>query len=330
MGRVHHPRRGSLGFRPKSRARRIYPRLRHFPKTSDVKVQEFAGYKVGMTHVMMPDNRKNSVTYNQELSVPVTVIECPALKVVAIRAYSKDAYGLKAVCESWALDKESKDIGRSGVMKNAAKKTDLKKDIGMISEVRLIVHTKPRVAGVSKKTPEVFEITVLGDNVDDKLKFAEERLGKDLSVPEIFKEGDIVDVLAVTKGRGFSGPVKRYGVKLLAKKSEKGKRKPGNLGPWHPHKTSWTVAQAGNLGYNNRTELNKMIVKVGENGVSDLNMKGGWLNYGVVKSSYLLVKGSIPGVSKRLVRFRAAVRPQRCQYDEPQTGYVSLESKQGI
>ncbi len=327
MGRVHHPRRGSLAFRPKSRARRIYPVMSTLPETSDVKIQEFAGYKAGMTHVIMVDNRKGSVTYNQEISVPVTVLECPKLKVVGIRTYSRDAYGLKTIAESWAVDKDSKDISRAGVHNEKAKSKDFRKDMESVSEVRLIVHTKPKDSGVSKKTPEVFEITVSGKDAEERLKLAEEKLGKDIDVSEIFKAGDMIDVLSVTKAKGFSGQVKRYGVKLLAKKSEKVKRKPGNLGPFHPHKTSWTVAQAGNLGYNNRTELNKMIVKIGEN---DVDLKGGWLGYGLVKSGYVMVKGSIPGSSKRLVRFRAPVRPHSCSYDDPQITYVSLESKQGV
>ena len=327
MGRVHHSRRGSLAFRPKSRARRIYPVMSTLPETSEVKIQEFAGYKVGMTHITMVDNRKGSVTYNQEISVPVTVLECPKLKAVGIRTYSKNAYGLKVVAETWSVDKDSKDISRAGVHNEKAKSKDVKKDIESVSEVRLIVHTKPKDSGVSKKTPEVFEITVCGKDALEKLKLAEEKFGKDIDVADIFKAGDMIDVLSVTKAKGFSGQVKRYGVKLLAKKSEKVKRKPGNLGPFHPHKTSWTVAQAGNLGFNNRTELNKMIVKIGE---KDVDLKGGWLNYGLVKSGYIMIKGSVPGPCKRLVRFRAPVRPQGCSFDDPQITYVSLESKQGI
>ncbi len=327
MGRVHHPRRGSLAFRPKTRARRIYPRMATLPATTETKIQEFAGYKVGMTHVSMIDNRKGSVTYNQEVSVPVTVIECPKLKVLGMRTYSKDEYGTNVIAESWTVGKDSDDLKRAGVHVSKVKAKDLKTDIDMIAEVRLIVSTQPVETGVSKKTPEVFEVTVSGTDVGEKLKLAEDKLGKSLNVSEIFNQGETLDVRAVTKGKGFSGQVKRYGVKLLAKKSEKVKRKPGNLGPFHPHKTSWTVAQAGNLGFNNRTELNKMVVKIGS---GDLKMKGGWLNYGLVKSDYIMFKGSVPGPCKRLVRFRAPVRPQKYKYDEPQVTYVSLESKQGI
>ncbi|NOQ56369.1 MAG: 50S ribosomal protein L3 [Nanohaloarchaea archaeon] len=327
MGRVHHPRRGSLAFRPKTRAKRIYPTMKTLPAISETKIQEFAGYKVGMTHVTIVDNRKGSVTYNQEISVPVTVMECPNLKVLGIRTYSRGVYGTKAISESLSVDNSADDLKRAGVHVSKVKSKDLKEDIDSIAEVRLIVYTRPTETGVSKKTPEVFEVTVSGNNTEEKLKLAEDKLGKELAVSEIFNAGETIDVRSVTKGKGFSGQVKRYGVKLLAKKSEKVKRKPGNLGPFHPHKTSWTVAQAGNLGFNNRTELNKMIVKIGE---KDLDIKGGWLNYGNVKSNYIMLKGSVPGPCKRLVRFRAPVRPQKYKYDEPQVTYVSLESKQGI
>ncbi|MCH2645109.1 MAG: 50S ribosomal protein L3, partial [Candidatus Poseidoniaceae archaeon] len=55
---------------------------------------------------------------------------------------------------------------------------------------------------------------------------------------------------------------------------------------------------------------------------------GGFLHYGEVNSDYILIKGSVPGPAKRLIRFRDAMRSN----EEPQRyviTYVSTRSKQG-
>ena len=55
----------------------------------------FAGYKAGMTHVMMIDDRPRSLTEGMEISVPVTVLEVPPMNVVAVRAYENYNGGLR-------------------------------------------------------------------------------------------------------------------------------------------------------------------------------------------------------------------------------------------
>jgi large subunit ribosomal protein L3 len=56
---------------------------------------------------------------------------------------------------------------------------------------------------------------------------------------------------------------------------------------------------------------------------------GGFLHYGEVKSDYILVKGSVPGPAKRLIRFRDALRSNEEQHPLEIT-YVSTRSKQGV
>lgn len=72
----------------------------------------------------------------------------------------------------------------------------------------------------------------------------------------------------------------------------------GNLGPWTPHHVRWQVPQAGQMGYQQRTEFNKRILKIGEN-VAEVTPAGGFLHYGLVRNAYVLVKGSVPGPAKR-------------------------------
>jgi len=70
--------------------------------------------------------------------------------------------------------------------------------------------------------------------------------------------------LGVTKGKGFQGVIKRFGVKHLQKKSHRGYRKVGCVGAWHPSRIRWSVPRAGQLGYHHRTEMNKKIYRIGK------------------------------------------------------------------
>ncbi len=100
--KYHRPRRGSLAFSPRKRAKSIVPRIRSWPECDRVRMQGFAGYKAGMTHVVMIDDRKNSPTYGEEVVVPVTVIETPPMKVAAVRVYRKTQYGMQIAAEVWS------------------------------------------------------------------------------------------------------------------------------------------------------------------------------------------------------------------------------------
>ncbi|MCX6707831.1 MAG: 50S ribosomal protein L3 [Candidatus Woesearchaeota archaeon] len=98
MPRTRHSRSGSMQFWPRKRARRQYPRVRCWANKKEAVILGFAGYKVGMTHIMHLDNRKNSKTKGQEISSPVTIVECPPIKIISVRFYKDSGYyGLKVV-----------------------------------------------------------------------------------------------------------------------------------------------------------------------------------------------------------------------------------------
>jgi large subunit ribosomal protein L3 len=84
----------------------------------------------------------------------------------------------------------------------------------------------------------------------------------------------------------------------------------------------------GQMGYQQRTEFNKRILKIGENG-AEISPAGGFLHYGMLKNPYVLIKGSIPGPVKRLVRIRPAMRQGEHVARQPAIEFVSMESKQG-
>jgi len=323
------PRRGSLAYYPRKRAKSIVARIRSWPSSSEVKPLAFAGYKVGMVHVVLIEDNPNSPYYGREIVKAATVIECPPLMVCGIRVYSSTPYGLRSLSEIWAKG-VPKDLTRVFTLpkegfKHEEKLKEIKAMLDRISQVRLIVCTQPRKAGISKKKPEVFEIA-LGGSADKALEYALSKLGKELSVKEFVNEGQYVDVISITKGKGFASVVKRFGVKILPRwhKHRKGHRRIGSVGPTKPG-TMFSVPRPGQLGFQQRTEYNKRVLKVGEN-PDEINPAGGFKHYGVIKSQYLLVEGSVPSPPKRLVKLRRPIRPLKGAVTQsPKLVYVSTK-----
>ncbi len=331
MATPHHSRRGSTAYYPRKRAASPTGRIRSWPEIEgNPKVQGFAGYKVGMTHVEMVDYRKSSVTAGQSIMSAVTVIEVPPLRVLAIRFYSDSINGLYVAGEEWAENLDSDLTKRINDRKKVTKTLDEAR-VSEIDDVRLVVATNPSVlTGVPSKKPDLFELRVGGGGIPDRIKLAREKLGKEIHFSDFSKEGQFVDVIGVTKGKGFTGHVERFGVKLLPRKNRKHRRMIGTLGPWHPDWVRNTVPQAGQMGYQQRTAHNIRVLLVsGKENVSMVNPKGGFTGYGLVRSDFVLLHGSIPGPSKRLVKFRDSSRQQVQSTEKITLTYVSIESKQG-
>jgi len=166
--------------------------------------------------------------------------------------------------------------------------------------------------------------------MEEQIKYTKDILGKELKINDAIKEGDMLDVIGVTKGKGFQGAVKRWGVKLLTHKNSKHRRMIGTAGSWHPNWVQATVPQAGQMGYHQRTEYNKRVLKVGENG-EEVTPSGGFPHYGVIRNPYIIIHGSIPGPTKRLVSMRDAIRYQRgVKVEKTEISYISTTSKQGV
>lgn len=318
-----------MAYYPRVRAKKIGADIRSWPEIEgNAKIQAFAGYKVGMTHIQMTDYRKTSVTAGKTIMAPVTVVEVPPLNVIAIRYYEDGDNGLQVFAEKKADNIDKEVFKRIPEIKNKNSKEIELKDV---SDVRLLVHTNPKlVSGVPSKTPEIFEIRIGGSTIEDRIKLAEEKLGKELHFNDFVSEGSFIDAISVTKGKGFQGVVKRFGVKLLPKKNRKHRRMIGTLGPWHPDWVRNTVPQAGQVGLHQRTLHNIRVVKYGKKeNVDDINVKGGFLNYGIVKNDYVLLYGSISGAAKRLIKLRDPARQKVVNTEKIDITYISRESKQG-
>jgi large subunit ribosomal protein L3 len=91
----------------------------------------------------------------------------------------------------------------------------------------------------------------------------------------------------------------------------------------------YSVARAGQMGYHQRTEYNKRVLKIGKDG-KEITPKGGFLRYGLVRGPYMLLAGSVAGTEKRAIKLRFPARPPRNVGEEPvQITQISLESQQG-
>ena len=311
MSEFNAPRRGSLSYYPRVRSKKETPSLKGYG--TENKPLNFLCYKAGMVQIVGKNVHKASPTFNQEVVAPATVIECPPLKVFGVRAYDKAEIGFEALSDVIA-ENTDKDLKRKilnfkqpNEKKEEAKEdiytlADFEKEINDIEYFTLLVHTKPSF----KKTPDVSEV-FLGGTKEQQLAFAKEKLGKELSINDVFKEGEFLDVRGVTKGKGFQGPVKRFGVRTFRPKHKK-QRVVGSIGPWHPNTVMFTVARPGQMGYHNRTEVNKKLLKMSKN-VAEVNPSSGFKNYGLVEGEYAILFGSIPGPVKRCVALRKSLRP---------------------
>ncbi len=309
-----------MEYWPRCRASSTHARIRTWPSGA-AKPLGFAGYKAGMTHVFVADSRPNSITKGEEIAMPVTVVECPPLKVFGIRFYSKDAYGLHPSTQIFS-DKPEKILSSVLILPKQQKTKTI--DISKYHDLVLLVHTQPALTGIGKKKPEVFELGV-GGSLAEKYAFATSVLSKEVSVQNVFSEGIQLDSHAITKGKGCQGPVKRFGINIRSHKSEKTKRGPGNVGGWTDNR-SFPVPHAGQTGYHQRMERNKLLLKIAD--PAAVNPAGGFMRYGFVKNPCLIVHGSLGGPAKRLVKLTLAGLPTIKGKEALSVSYTSLSSKQ--
>ncbi len=331
----HAPRHGSLAFLPRKRAATIKSRIRNWiDYGDDINLLGFAGFKVGMTHIIYIEDQPNSPYYGKELLKPVTIIEIPPLVLIGLRVYNEDEYGKFIVGEIFIND-FNKFLARKINLPNRENynKTELKnkilENLNYTSDIRGIFQTQPYRTSLPRKKPDIIEIKINSINqFEEEFNYLFDKLGKEIRAREVLKEGELVDVIAVTKGKGFQGPVKRFGIKILTRKNSKIRRAVACIGPWHPARVLYTVPRAGQLGFHQRTEYHKRIMVIGEN-EEEINPKGGFIRYGKVRGDYLLLLGSIPGSKKRLVRLRKTIRPLGSFIiKSPEITFISRESQQ--
>merc|ERR1712044_19637 len=160
----------------------------------------------------------------------------------------------------------------------------------------------------------------------------------------------MIDIIGVTKGKGYKGVTSRWHTKKLPRKTHKGLRKVACIGAWHPARVSFSVARGGQKGYHHRTEINKKIYRIGtgihtkdgkviKNNAStdyDLTDKtitpmGGFPHYGEVRNDFLMVRGGLVGSKKRVLTLRKSllVHTKRKALEKIKLKFIDTSSKFG-
>ena len=110
---------------------------------------------------------------------------------------------------------------------------------------------------------------------------------------DVFEDGELVDVVGVTKGKGFAGSMKRHNFSGLSAThgTQRKHRSPGSIGACAtPARVFKGTRMAGHLGHSRVTTLNLKVIKADP------------------ERNLLLIRGAVPGPRGGLVMVRSAVR----------------------
>lgn len=336
------PRHGSLAFCPRKRSKTIRPPIRAFPKDNfneQIHLTGFIAYKVGMTHVVRTKvvQTKNRQSVKEILDA-VTIVETPANVIYGVTGYEQTGKGLKRVATVFSSHIDQGVLRRryganweevSGKLSDISSE-DKEKKIEELRKkscvIRVLVHSQPTKIPILKlKKSHTAEIQVNGGDINQKIDWAINNFEKEINVRDVFEVNENLDVIGVTKGKGFQGVVKRFGVTKQPRKSRKGIRKVACIGAWHPSRVMTTVARAGGMGFHRRTEINKKVYMLG-NGLENIKTEfdltektitpmGGFPHYGQVRNDFIMLKGAIIGPSKRVITLRKSLLPQKKSED---------------
>jgi len=189
--------------------------------------------------------------------VPVTVVEAGPCAVVQVKTTETDGYNAVQIGFS---TKKTKNASKAE--QQHAAKAGLAHTPRVLSEVRLTTASTLKVGDV---------VTVAA-----------------------FTEGQLVDVIGVTKGKGFQGVVKRFRVAGgPAAHGSMFHRRIGSIGMRQTPGRVWkNQAMPGHMGSEARTVQNLRVVKI------------------LAEKNLILVKGAIPGANGDDVIVRAAIKGQ--------------------
>jgi large subunit ribosomal protein L3 len=196
----------------------------------------------------------------QNVLVPVTVVEAGPCAVIQVKTVESDGYNAVQIGFS---SKKAKNASKAEIAH--AKKAGVESAPRVLSEVRLAASPALKVGDV---------VTV-----------------------SAFQEGQLVDVIGITKGKGFQGVVKRFRVGGgPAAHGSMFHRRIGSIGMRQTPGRTWkNQAMPGHMGSERRTVQNLRVVKV----IADRNL--------------ILVKGAIPGANGDDVLVRLAIKGQQAK-----------------
>ena len=182
--------------------------------------------------------------------IPVTLIEAGPCLVTQVKTKEKDGY--------WAVQ-----IGFGEAKKINKAMAGHLKDLGKLLFLREFRNEEPKIDDQELKR---------GDRID----------------VSVFKEGDLVRVSGLSKGKGFAGVVKRwhFSGKSATHGTKHELRTPGSVGTSFPQRVPKGRKMAGRMGFERITIKNLKIIKVDP------------------ENNLLAIKGAVPGAKGTLLEIR--------------------------
>ncbi|HEX5136167.1 MAG TPA: 50S ribosomal protein L3 [Planctomycetota bacterium] len=227
------------------------------------------GQKLGMTQVFEADG----------VAVPVTAIEAGPCTVLQVRSAEKDGY---AAIQLGYDDKPARNIPDD----------EMKRAQGAPARYRLKYARTPQPelghffkAG---ETPPKYFVKEIRLSADEASKF---QPGQEVKA-DVFAKGDFVDVVGTSKGRGFTGVIKRHNFTMSGKShgAHEFTRHAGSVGCRKPQRTRPGQRMAGHYGADRVTVQNLKVFAV----LPDQNV--------------ILVRGAVPGPNGGYVVLRRALK----------------------
>lgn len=303
MAKKSRPRYSSLQYWPRKRARKALPRVNWPAIPSDKSgLLGFISYKVSMDSASLLDKTSDSMTKNKKIIVPVSILECPNMKIFSVRFYKNNSLVGEIIVDNNKLLKKLIKVPKTLANFQEAHDYD---------DVRILAYSKAEDTDI-KNTPDLTEIGLAGTK-EQKLEFAKSHINKEIPIEEFISNISLVDIRGLTKGKGLCGPVKRFHIGLKGHKSEKGVRRPGSLAPWHPARVTFHTPMAGQFGMFTRVILNNKVLAHGKITEKNINKKSGFKHFGNIKTSYVIIKGSVQGPAKRQLLLTRCLRPNKAQ-----------------
>jgi len=325
------------------------------------------GFKAGMTHILREVDKPGSKLNKKEVVEAVTLLETPPMVVCGFVGYVETPRGLRALTsvwsghlsdevkrrfyKNWSKSKKKAFTKYHNRYKAAAEKegetpmqAELERAKKYCQVIRALCHTQPSKAKIGQKKAHIKEIQINGGSTPDKVDFVTKLFEQEVRIENAFTQDEMVDLIGVSRGRGFDGVVTRWGVTRLVRKSHRGLRKVACIGTWHPTRVQFQVPRSGQNGYGHRTEINKKIYRIGKKEdiakscmtEQDLTEKGptpmgGFSRYGEINEDWCMIKGTIMGARKRIITLRKTLLPQnsRSAQEKINLKFIDTSSKFG-
>ncbi|MGH7163573.1 MAG: 50S ribosomal protein L3 [Planctomycetota bacterium] len=226
------------------------------------------GRKVGMTQIYDDGGR----------AVPVTAIEAGPCTVIQVRSEERDGY---ASIQLGFLDRPARDVSDELRKRAQGRRAEYDLEYGRVGQPLRGHFFK---AGSAPK----YFVREIRLGAPEASAF---QPGQQVGV-DVFSAGDFVDVVGVSKGRGFTGVIKRHGFTKFGNShgTHQWRRHAGSIGCRKPQHTRRGTRMAGQLGNTRTTVQNLKVAAVSQ------------------ERNLLLVRGAVPGPNGGFVVVRKALK----------------------